>query len=265
MELFGNLNRMENVPRHARYAPPDSILHVYDRGVDRQDIFRNDGDRRTFLAFSRHYFQKYGVSLLAYCLMGNHFHFLLSPGELPLSLAMHDLLLRYSVYFNARYGRVGHLFQNRFGSKPCRNLAYLFHLISYIHLNPVRAGFVSTPQAWPWSSHNAYTGREDKYLDLARLEAVSGVSSDELSSVYQDKLEFWNRLHELSLDDLLELAASFVGLQPEELSEGERGGDFTVGRRLFVRWGLAAGYRKTQLAETLRCSKAAVSMMAAKS
>jgi REP element-mobilizing transposase RayT len=256
---------MKGVPRQTRYAPPDSILHVYDRGVDRQDIFRDDGDRRTFLAFARHYFEKHGISLLAYCLMGNHFHFLLSPSEVPLSLAMHDLLLRYSVYFNARHGRVGHLFQNRFASKPCRNLAYLFHLISYIHLNPVRAGLVSTPQAWPWSSHGAYSGGEDKYLDLSRLEAVSGVSRDELSSYYQDKLDFWKTVGERSLEELMDLAASFVGMEPEELAEGERGGDFTVGRRLFVRWGLAAGYRKSQLAEALQCSKAAVSKMATRS
>jgi REP element-mobilizing transposase RayT len=253
------------MPRHLRSVPADSVQHVYDRGVDRQVIFRNDGDRRTFLAFTKEYFQKYGISLLAYCLMDNHFHFVLSPATDSLSLAMHDLLLRYSIYFNARNGRVGHLFQNRFHAKPCRNLAYLFHLISYVHLNPVRAGLVDHPGAWTWSSHPAYTGGSDRYVDLGRLEAVTGASLADIASVYQEKSGFWTELSAKSIDELLEVAAAFVGLSPDELVAGERGNDFTQGRRLFVRWGLAAGHAQKDLADALECSRAAVSMMASRS
>lgn len=242
----------------------DAVLHVFSRGVDKQDIFRSDGDRRCFLALVNHHFRLQKVSLFAYCLMGNHFHLLLSPSKGPLGIAMHHVLTRYSLYFNHQHVRVGHLFQNRFKAKICANDAYLIHLIAYIHLNPVRAGLVQTPSVWPWSSHAAFVAGGGKHLDLVRLSHLSGIPRAELAQSYLNRVEELEKRpgdQETALDVLLERAAHCIGVLPIDLSNGTRGELFTKARRLFVHWASQEGYGLGRIAQALNCTKGAVSQL----
>jgi putative transposase len=97
--------------------------------------------------------EEFSVRVIAYCLMGNHFHLAIQVGPVPLGSAMQHLLSSYCRYFNSRHERTGHLFGGRHKASICTHDRYLAALIRYIHMNPVRAGLVALPGDWPWSSY----------------------------------------------------------------------------------------------------------------
>jgi REP element-mobilizing transposase RayT len=140
---------MGRIPR-IHYA--GAVYHAMARGVDGRDIFVDDCDRTAFINAMNHCVRDAGAVVLAYCLMGNHFHLAIKVGETPLSAIIQRLLTSYSMTFNRRHERTGHLFQARYKAILCVDDRYLTTLIHYIHLNPVRAGVVVRPQDWPWSS-----------------------------------------------------------------------------------------------------------------
>jgi REP element-mobilizing transposase RayT len=128
------------------------------RGNDGQRIFNDDEERRRFLGLVAEGVVRYGHRIHAYCLMDNHVHFLIQMGETMLSKVMQNISFRYTRWMNRRHHRIGHLFQGRFRAILCDGDAYLLELVRYIHLNPVRAGLVDTPESYPWSGHGAYLG-----------------------------------------------------------------------------------------------------------
>jgi REP element-mobilizing transposase RayT len=230
--------------------------------VNRQPIFRNDGDRRRFLAELRAALDRHGASLFSYCLMTNHFHLLIRVSSIPLGVIMRELLSQYSGYFNTTGGRVGHLFQGRYKAKLCKSGRQLVNTVVYIHLNPVEAHMVSHPEEWPWCSHGDLAARTSPLLDLASLEESTGLSPNELRDIYLDRLA--QALSEGApgdLDEILLCVAIRHGLTPEDLYEGRRGGEFTDARRDFVTSASSRGYSGADAARTLRCSKAAVSLL----
>lgn len=92
--------------------------------------------------------------------MTNHIHLALQAGEIPLSRGMHNLSFRYTRWINRRKNSTGHLFQGRFKAVLVDSDSYLVELVRYIHLNPIRANMVNNPEVSPWTSHNAYLGKE---------------------------------------------------------------------------------------------------------
>lgn len=154
---------MARLPRGDR---PGEIHHLYPRGVNRCAIFLDDRDRFFFMKSLVRACRCFHMSVLGYVLMSNHVHLVMRRGDVELGRAMKSLLGRYAQYFNRRYGRVGHLFQNRYGSSLVDTDAYLVHLIRYVHANPVRAGMVNSPDEYPHSSHLWYAqGRWPRWAD----------------------------------------------------------------------------------------------------
>ncbi|HEX4047573.1 MAG TPA: transposase, partial [Elusimicrobiota bacterium] len=139
------------------------------RGVEGRDIFLDDRDRNGFLANVLRLKSEMPHSILAYCLMGNHFHFAIRVENIPLSRIMHRLLTAHAVAFNGHNNRRGHLFQSRYKSVLCLNDGYLIALVRYIHMNPVRAGLVPGPGLWPWSSFRCYSERSNSPIVDTRL------------------------------------------------------------------------------------------------
>ena len=142
--------------RMARVVAAGVPHHITQRGNNRQDIFLLDDDRRFYLDTLRERSQRYGVTLLGYCLMTNHVHLVAIP-ERPDSLAraLGQSHSRYAQRFNRRYGRSGHLWQNRFYSCPLGR-THLVRALLYGDLNPVRAGLVGRAEEYPWSSARAH-------------------------------------------------------------------------------------------------------------
>jgi REP element-mobilizing transposase RayT len=165
--------------RPLRLQFPGGIYHVTARGNDRRAIFADDADCSPFLIVLASVVVRYRVRCHAYCLMGNHYHLLLETPEGNLSVAMRQLNGVYTQRFNRRHERCGHVLQGRFGAQLVDGHAYLHEVCRYIVLNPVRAGLVSHPRDWPWSSFRATAGEAPLpgFLTVDWLRDLSGAPS----------------------------------------------------------------------------------------
>jgi putative transposase len=139
--------------RPLRIEQADTFYHIINRGNDRRSIFSDDEDRNRFLDFLGTCSERFDFELWAYVLMRNHYHLLLRTHQPNLSRAVQWLGVTYSVYYNNRHKRSGHLFQGRFKSFLIFEEEYLKSLILYIHRNPLRAGIVDRLQDYMWSSY----------------------------------------------------------------------------------------------------------------
>jgi len=141
----------------------DHIYHLYNRGVDKSKIFFRKSDWEYFILKMHHYFKPEYVSVLAYCLMPNHYHLLVDiHTEQFISKVIHPFFSSYVISVNKYQNRVGPLFQGPFKAKEIDSDESLLHLSRYIHLNPVEAGLVSHPNEWNYSSYLAYSGKKDE-------------------------------------------------------------------------------------------------------
>jgi putative transposase len=127
------------------------VHHVYARGVERRVIFLDDDDRRLYLALLRGVVERFEWHCHVYCLMANHVHLLIQTCVPNLGAGMHMLHGAYARLFNERYARVGHLFQNRFGSRLVQDDLAFEKVAAYILENPVAAGLCLSEDDWPWS------------------------------------------------------------------------------------------------------------------
>jgi REP element-mobilizing transposase RayT len=251
------------MPRKLRVHLPDLPLHLIVRGVERRNIFLDDRDREYYLRCMKEAFELHQVRLLAECLMTNHVHALAAPSEKRIGLAMHLLQTKYAHYFNNRYDRSGHLFQDRFISVPVRSIRHLVTVADYITDNPVRAGIVPRRERWRWSSHGELMGRSSGgRLDLDCLPDVAGMSREEFLEAYRYRVETQaDRLRSMTLAEMADEAAALAGLTPDELAEGGRSAALAHARRLVLRWGRPRGFTVVEMAEVLGCTPEALYML----
>src|SRR5437773_4061213 len=146
--------------RKSRAEVAGGLYHVITRGNNRRPIFNSAADYEKFLSLLAAQKARLPFFLYAYCLMTNHVHLLIERRADPIGRIMHRLLTGYSQYYNRRHQRVGHLFQGRHMAILCQSDRYLSELVRYIHLNPVRAGMVNSPELYKYSGHRAYLGLE---------------------------------------------------------------------------------------------------------
>ena len=126
--------------RQARAKSSTKIYHVMLRGINKQQIFFDEQDCKKFIKTLIDCKKISGFKLYAYCLMPNHIHLLLKAENEDLSVIMKRIGCRFVYWYNAKYQRVGHLFQDRFKSEPVEDDEYFLCALRYIHLNPVEAG-----------------------------------------------------------------------------------------------------------------------------
>ena len=157
--------------RTLRIAPAGGYFHITSRGNRRQRVYRDDHDRSWFLAHLSGIVERYEWRLYAYCLMTNHYHFVVHTPKATLSAGMQQLNGVYAQRFNWRHGYLGHLFERPFRSKLATDDDAIREQIRYTVLNPVRAELCGAPGEWPWSSYRAAAGHvpAPKLLDLAGL------------------------------------------------------------------------------------------------
>lgn len=141
------------------------FYHVCARGTGKQLIFEGDEDRWEFLELMRECCCEEGVTVIAWCLMGNHVHLVLTDYEDRMSAAMHRLLLTYARRFNKRTGRTGHLFQNRFDRRSLDTDWQVMEAIRSVHASPQEAG-IALIERYPWSSFAEYLRAYDN--DMTR-------------------------------------------------------------------------------------------------
>ena len=151
------------------------------RGINRQNIFEDEEDTRKFLDLLLYYKKICGYEIYAYCLMGNHLHIVLREGQEELSTIFKRIGAAYVYYYNIKYRRKGHLFQDRFKSEPIDDDAHLATVIRYVHMNPVKAGIVKAPEEYQLSSYHAYLqwdeqfeGAGDAFVDCGYVLKIYG-------------------------------------------------------------------------------------------
>ena len=150
------------MPRQARIDTPGALHHVIVRGIERCNIFEDDQDCHSFLDRLGPILEQTQTACYAWALIPNHFHLLLRTGSAPVATVMRRLLTGHAMYYNRRYKRHGHLFQNRYKSILCQEDAYFLELIRYIHLNPLRANLVKDIdhlEKYPFSGHSVIMGK----------------------------------------------------------------------------------------------------------
>lgn len=148
--------------RKPRCIRQGEFYHILCRGNDRKELFKAQGDFSFFLIALSRYSSRSSVSIYHYCLMTNHAHFLMKcdNSDEGITHLMHDLQTAYAVYFQKRYGRTGHVFENRFKDHLIEDEAYLLECGRYIERNPVRAGMVREAHEYEWSSFRYYASGE---------------------------------------------------------------------------------------------------------
>ncbi|YAF97941.1 MAG: transposase [Nodularia sp. CChRGM 3473] len=146
------------MPRRRVALQTGNFYHVYNRGNNQQNIFLERENYIYFLKLVREHLISKAVDIVAYCLMPNHYHFLVYLRDETLSESMKSLSLAYTKAINRRFHRSGVLFQGRFQSIHVSQTDYLINLSRYIHLNPVKAELVKQPEEWEFSSYLEYTG-----------------------------------------------------------------------------------------------------------
>lgn len=144
--------------RAHRNEEPGAFYHVGARGNGGRMLYRDAQDARTFLRGVARAARRYRWLCLAYCLMTNHYHLVLQIPDGGLSSGMQELNGGYARQANARYGRTGHFFRNRFFSKHLETEQHLLEACRYVVLNPVRAQICALPEEWRWSSYGASAG-----------------------------------------------------------------------------------------------------------
>jgi len=143
--------------RPLRIELPNGVYHVTSRGLERRAVVRDDHDRERWTDLLDRVATRHRWKVLAWVLMRNHFHLFLRVPDGDLSRGMHDLNSGYASGFNRRHRRCGPLFQGRFKAVLVEGGAHEWELSRYVHLNPVRAGVVSEPQAYRWGSCRCYS------------------------------------------------------------------------------------------------------------
>jgi len=207
------------MPRRPRLNLARVPLHVIQRGNNRQACFFAEEDYRFYLYWLRKGAQKYGCDIHAYVLMTNHVHLLLTPrGKTSASGLMQSLGRRYVQYVNRIYKRSGTLWEGRFKASLVNAEEYLLLCYRYIEINPVRAGMVKDPGAYPWSSYRSHAlGERDELVRDHELYLALGAQAEERQRTY--RALFRSQLDEAALTEIRKAASRELVLGNERFRQ----------------------------------------------
>ncbi|WP_373657520.1 transposase [Sporomusa acidovorans] len=181
---------VKEMPRGSRKKSESKMYHVMIRGNERKEIFLDDDDKLRFIEILKEKKQDKKYSIYAYCLMDNHVHLLVNEGNETISQIMKKINISYAYYFNKKYSRIGHLFQDRFKSEAIEDEGYLLSAVRYIHNNPVKAHIVMQAEDYKWSSYGLYVGKCQYAKDSIDEEFILGIFSCEREKAVELFKEF---------------------------------------------------------------------------
>jgi REP element-mobilizing transposase RayT len=213
------------------------LYHVYNRFARGEEVFGDPAEAVCFIDRLHEVKARDGFTVLAWCLLSNHFHLALRSSAVPLSRTMHYLQNGFSRQFNRRWRRTGPLWQSRYQAKLIDDQDYLTRVITYIHLNPVRAGLVEQPAEHTLSGHHELMGKissplcdvDESLLAFGatvktarrtyRRNLKQAMKEDELGDKV-DSLPWWKRDRKLDVDPerpYVDVLGRSTGLERQEL------------------------------------------------
>lgn len=182
------------MPRGPRVKNAYAIYHITSRSISETLLFIDNTDKDYYLTLLKKYLEKYRCSLYAYCLMSNHVHLHLDTKGFDISTFMHSLNTAYVRYFNKKYNRHGHLFQDRFSSRILYDEAYNLAVSAYIHNNPKDiTEYAGHEEDYRYSSYGIYLGIMNDNYDIIDRSFIMGLFNCD------SNCSFTKRYHEFVL------------------------------------------------------------------
>jgi REP element-mobilizing transposase RayT len=182
-----------DMPYRKNIFQEGGYYHVYNRGAGKEQIFFNAGNYEYCIYLMARYHDKYGISIIAYCLMPNHYHFLLRQNTTtPISTFINTLFSTYTLAVNRQQKRVGTLFEGRFRHVEVSRDEYFVQLCRYLHLNPVKAKLATNPSGWPYTDYLEWIGSRNMQLGdgaLIRQYFSKEDGYEKFVLEYKDELE----------------------------------------------------------------------------
>jgi REP element-mobilizing transposase RayT len=279
----GKLKKGGYLNKRLRVEYPGAMYHVIQRGNNREFIFDRNKDKCFILDSMKQVFEFYGVDMIAYVIMGNHYHLVVRTWENGLGKIMHRLNTRFSVYYNQDKKRSGHVFQGRYQATPIEDERYLMAVVRYIHRNPVRAGICQKVEDYRWSSDSYYCGndtdwvKKDLLLNLLAMNQNKAISeylrlmecSDDEDIVTHlaiqsqgliPPMQFQNG-DSITSDVLLDDILLTTGVDEEQfrlIKAGSRKRELTRLKSVYVTRAVKQGYPLQDIADNIGISKVAV-------
>ena len=216
------------MPRQPRKKSETGVYHIILRGINRQVIFEDAEDKQKLFLKIKDFKEIIGYKVYGYCLMDNHVHLLIHEGSEPVSTIIQRLCSSYVQWYNWKYERSGHLFQERYKSEVVEDDRYLLTVLRYIHQNPVKAGVTKLVQDYKWSSYGEYINgpvicdttfvldqfKGDRYSSKETIEAFkkfSNKNNEDRCMEYDEKMrvtdeEVFASLAEINIYNISQLA-----------------------------------------------------------
>jgi len=158
--------------RIARKKSAAGHYHIVFRGINRQTIFHDDEDRTVFLNRLKLVRAENGYELIAFCIMNNHVHLLVRETGVEIGHIVRRVLSSFVFWYNGKYERVGHLFQDRFKSEPINSDAHLLRCVRYILQNPVKAKTCATVWDFPWSNAQLFLEEKPSFAEVGMIQEM---------------------------------------------------------------------------------------------
>lgn len=184
------------MPRNARQLSKTGIYHIIVRGINRQTIFFEDDDYQRYVETIGRFVADGDAILLGYCLMSNHVHLLIQENNTAISKIMKKIGTSYAYWYNWKYERSGHVFQDRFKSENVEDDSYLLTVIRYIHRNPVKAGIVTNAEEYTWSSCRVYYGYKEYPPGLTQTSLILGMFAETTRQAIEGFRHYINEINE---------------------------------------------------------------------
>ncbi|MCR4436315.1 MAG: transposase [Clostridiales bacterium] len=176
------------MPRKAREKHPEAIFHIMCRSVSEFMLFRDDDDKDYYIGLLKRYKEKYQCHIYAYCLMDSHLHLHLDPNGFDVSKFMHSINTAYVRYYNKKYNRHGHVFQDRFESRILDTDEYNLAVSAYIHNNAHDIeGYAGKEENYKYSSYGIYLGQRKDFQNLVDTSFIMGLFNKDNSKKFAEK------------------------------------------------------------------------------
>jgi putative transposase len=229
--------------------------HVINRGVERRNVFVEEGDYSQFMIYMGDLVTKYGIKIHAFCLMPNHYHILLETVTDNLSEALKYLNVNYSKYFNNTYQRSGHLWQGRFKSYLILDEIQLWTVAKYIERNPIAANIVASIENYPYQSYTLLRKANHPFYFLIEESHIHSMGISE----YREYLD--TQLKSESLKSVYKVYRINKDTQNKKHLEHSIASffDTDTNPNVKIRECYQYGYTKTDIAEFLGLSKMQIS------
>lgn len=257
------------------------VYHIICRGNNKEHIFREEAEKNYYLNQIREYKKAMGYKIYGYVFMDNHYHLILQTLDKNLSEIMHNFNTRFSKYFNRKYQRTGHVFENRYKAIPVTDDRYLLSLLRYVHQNPVRAGICNYVKQYNWSSDVFYRKNIRGFVDIdliltmitknranaikeyrrlveieesADFETISKIGENPVEAYNSDDKDETNRK---TLDEILKECCDDEG-DYILIKQGSRKRYLTPYKLTYAKIALEEKYTMTEIGENINISATAV-------